>query len=226
MTTPELTTEPTHRITLWGRRNSINVQKALWSLGELNLPYAYVDAGGDAGGLDEPWFRAMNPHGKVPVLKDGEAAIWESNVIVRYLCAAYSSGELCPADAAGRAGCEAWMDWTCAILQPAIGGLFWAFYRTPAAQRNAGQIAALTADCASAIGALDLWLRRRPFIAGETFSMADIPAGVLVYRYFEMEVARPEAPAVQAWRTRLAERAPYREHVMRPFAELSGRLAF
>ena len=169
MTTPD--------ITLWGRRNSINVQKALWTLGELGLPHAHVDAGGDAGGLDEPWFRAMNPHGKVPVLKDGESAIWESNAIVRYLCAAYSQGELAPVAPAARAQADAWMDWTCATLQPAIGGLFWAFYRTPAAQWDTGRIAALTADSAAAIGTLDLWLRRRPFLAGEAFSIADIPAG-------------------------------------------------
>ena len=213
-------------ITLYGRRNSINVQKALWVLGELGLAYAHVDAVGDAGGLDDPAFRAMNPQGKVPVLQDGDAAIWESNVIVRYLCAAYSAGRLCPADPAERAQAEAWMDWTCATLQPAIGGLFWAFYRTPAAQRDAARIAQLTADSAAAVARLDLWLRRRPFVGGEAFSMADIPAGVLVYRYFEMQVARPDAPAVADWRTRLAARAPYREHVMRPFGELYGRLAF
>ena len=213
-------------ITLYGRRNSINVQKVLWTLGELGLAYAHVDAGGDAGGLDEPAFRAMNPHGKVPVLTDGEAAIWESNAIVRYLCAAYAPGRLCPTDAAERAKAEAWMDWTLATLQPAISGLFWAFYRTPAAQRDSARIAELTADCAAAIGALDRWLRRRPFVAGEAFSMADIPAGVLVYRYFELDVARPEAPSVAAWRATLSERAPYREHVMRPFGELFARLAY
>jgi glutathione S-transferase len=213
-------------ITLYGRRNSVNVQKALWALGELGLGYAHVDAGGDAGGLDAPAFRAMNPHGRVPVLKDGEAAIWESNAIVRYLCAAYSPGVLCPAPETERAMADAWMDWTCATLQPALTGLFWAFYRTPAAERNGSRDAQLTADSAAAIGALDLWLRRRPFVAGEAFSMADIPAGTLVYRYFEMDVARPDAPAVAAWRARLAERAPYREHVMRPFGELYGRLAF
>lgn len=216
----------TPKITLWGRRNSINVQKALWALGELGLAYAHVDAGGDAGGLDAPAFRSMNPHGRVPVLKDGEAAIWESNVIVRYLCAAYSPGGLCPADPAERAQAEAWMDWTCATLQPAIGGLFWAGYRTPAAQQDPRRVAQLTADCAAAVGALDAWLRERPFVAGDAFTMADIPAGVLVYRYFELDVARPAAPAVEGWRARLAERAPYREHVMRPFGELFGRLAY
>jgi glutathione S-transferase len=213
-------------ITLYGRRNSINVQKALWTLGELGLAYQHVDAGGDAGGLDEPAFRAMNPHGKVPVLTDGEAAIWESNAIVRYLCAAYAPGRLCPTDAGERAKAEAWMDWTLATLQPAISGLFWAFYRTPAAQRDSARVVQLTADCAAAIGALDLWLRRRPFVAGEGFSMADIPAGVLVYRYFELDVARPDTPSVAAWRATLSERAPYREHVMRPFGELFARLAY
>jgi glutathione S-transferase len=97
-------------ITLWGRRNSVNVQKVLWTLGELGLAFEHVDAGGDAGGLDAPAFRAMNPHGRVPVLKDGETAIWESNTIIRYLCAQYSGGDLCPAGPAARAEAEEWMD--------------------------------------------------------------------------------------------------------------------
>ena len=73
---------------------------------------------------------------------------------------------------------------------------------------------------------LDRWLGRRPFVAGEAFSMADIPAGVLVYRYFELEIDRPDAPAVQAWRRRLAARPAYLRRVMRPFDELFGRVAF
>ena len=86
--------------------------------------YEHIDAGGNAGGLEAPAFLAMNPHGKVPVLRDGEAAIWESNAIVRYLCARYGAGGLCPADAAARAKCDGWMDWTATTLQPAISGLF------------------------------------------------------------------------------------------------------
>ena len=74
-------------ITLWGRRNSVNVQKVLWALDETGLPFEHIDAGGDAGGLADPAFRAMNPHGRVPVLRDGKTAIWESNTIVRYLSA-------------------------------------------------------------------------------------------------------------------------------------------
>jgi glutathione S-transferase len=213
-------------ITLWGRRNSINVQKVLWALGELGLDFEHVDAGGDAGGLDDPAFRAMNPHGRVPVLKDGETAVWESHTIVRYLCATYGHGTLCPAEPPERARTEAWMDWTLATLQPAISGLFWGFYRTPAAQRDRARNRQLTSDCADAICALDAWLGQRLFVAGAAFSMADIPAGTLMYRYFEMEIERPPVPAVEAWRARLAQRAPYAAHVMRPFAELFGRPAY
>ncbi|MGH6971667.1 MAG: glutathione S-transferase family protein, partial [Caulobacteraceae bacterium] len=187
-------------ITLWGRPNSINVQKALWTLDELGLAFEHVDAGGDAGGLDDPAFRAMNPHGKVPVLKDGETAIWESNTIVRYLCAAYGAGALRPTDPKARAACEAWMDWNATILQPAIADFFWGWYRTPAAARDAGRNRQLAADCANAVTALDRWLEKRPFLAGETFSMADIPAGTIVYRYFELAIERPAAPHVQRWR--------------------------
>jgi glutathione S-transferase len=213
-------------ITLWGRRNSINVQKVLWTLGELGLEFEHVDAGGDAGGLDDPAFRAMNPHGRVPVLKDGEAAIWESHAIVRYLCATYAPGTLCSAQPAERAKAEAWMDWTLATLQPAIMGVFWGFYRTPAAERDVARNRLLAADSAKAIRALDAWLAERCFVAGDAFSMADIPAGTLMYRYFEMDIDRPRASAVEAWRARLAGRAPYATHVMRPFGELFGRLAY
>ena len=95
----------------------------LWTLDDVGLTFEQIDAGGDAGGLDDPAFRAMNPHGRVPVLRDGEAAIWESNTIVRHLCAAYASGALCPGAPLQRAQAEAWMDWSLATLQPAIMGL-------------------------------------------------------------------------------------------------------
>lgn len=213
-------------IVLYGRPNSINVQKALWALDELGLAYQHVDAGGDAGGLDTPAFRAMNPHGRVPVLRDGDTAIWESHTIVRYLAAAYGAGRLCPVDPLARAKCEAWMDWTLATLQPAVMGLFWGFYRTPAASRDAALVRRLEQESAAAVASLDHWLSERPFVAGAELTMADIPAGTLMFRYFGMGVATPDAPSVQAWRARLAERAAYRNRVMRPFDELFGRLAF
>ncbi|TCS17404.1 glutathione S-transferase N-terminal domain-containing protein [Caulobacter sp. BK020] len=74
---------------LWGRRSSANVQKVLWLIGELDLPHDLIPAGGGFGGLDDPAFRAMNPHGKVPVIADGAVVVWESHAILRYLAATY-----------------------------------------------------------------------------------------------------------------------------------------
>jgi glutathione S-transferase len=164
----------------------------------------------------------MNPHGRVPVLRDGETAMWESNTIVRYLCGAYSDGRLCPIEAKAKAQTEAWMDWTLATLQPAIMGLFWSFYRAPVSMHDPALIGRFTTESAQAIRMLDAWLETRPFIAGD-FSMADIPAGTLMHRYFNLGIERPTVLAVEAWRKRLAQRAPYQACVMRPFGELFGR---
>jgi glutathione S-transferase len=213
-------------LTLWGRVNSVNVQKALWALDEIGLEYEHVVAGGDAGGLDTPPFRAMNPHGRVPVLKDGETAIWESNTIVGYLCAAYASDRLCPRDSKARAVRQMWMDWELATLQPAVMGLFWGYWRTPEEQRDVRSNAELAAASAAALELLDRELSQRPFVAGDAFGMADIPAGTLMHRCFGMGVTMPDVPFVQAWRKRLAARKPYQRRVMQSFDDLFGRLAY
>ncbi|WP_374569971.1 glutathione S-transferase family protein [Phenylobacterium sp.] len=211
---------------IWGRRNSINVQKVLWAADEIGLDYEHIDAGGDAGGLDEPAFRAMNPHGRVPVIDDGGVVVWESNAIVRYLCARYAEGGLCPAGAVGRAQADQWMDWALADFQRDFMFVFWAWYRMPAAKRNMPAVEATWARVGEHLGLLDRELARRPYLVGEAFTMADIPAGTMLYRLFELELERPEAPHVQAWYARLSERSAYQAHVMRPFGELFGRLAF
>ncbi len=81
---------------LWGRNNSVNVQKAIWCLEELKVPYERFDAGMQYGVVDTPEFRKMNPNGLVPVIEDGATVLWESNAIVRYLAAKYGKGTLWP----------------------------------------------------------------------------------------------------------------------------------
>jgi len=213
-------------LTLWGRTNSFNVQKALWILAELDLPFRHIDAGGAAGKLDTPAYRAMNPHGRVPVLQDGDAAIWESHAIVRYVAAAYGQGALWDADPAVRARADGWMDWSQATLQPDFVALFWGYYRTPPARRDAAAIDAARRRCERHFALLDEHLGRVPYLAGQAFSIGDIPAGALMYRYFEMGVPTPPLPAVRRWYDRLAARPAYAAHVMAPFDDLKGRLAF
>jgi len=214
-------------LTVWGRRSSANVQKVLWLVGELDLPYTHVPAGGDFGGLDDPAFRAMNPHGKVPVIDDGGTVVWESHAILRYLAAAHGGERFWSADPAVRAPVDAWMDWAQTALQPAfLTGVFWGGYRTPEAQRDAGAVARALDRTVACLSQVDRLLTDRPFVGGQALSLADIAIGTHLYRYFELEIDRPDLPRLAAWYDRLTARAAYREHVMVPFGELKGRLAF
>ncbi len=212
---------------IWGRKNSINVQKAMWAVGELGLAHERIDAGGPFGGLDTEDFRAMNPNARVPVIDDDGAVVWESHAIVRYLAAKYGDGSLWLSDPAARAHSDQWMDWTTADLQPAfIGGVFWNFYRTPEPQRNWQAIRQGIARSAILFRMLDRHLADKNFLAGDTLTMGDIAAGAQCYRYFELEIDRPAIPNVEAWYERLQARPAYREHVMVPFDDLRGKLSF
>jgi glutathione S-transferase len=212
---------------VWGRRSSFNVQKVMWLIGELGLPHHHIDAGGQFGGLDDPAFLAMNPHGRVPVIRDGDAVVWESHTILRYLAARYGGARFWSDDAAMRAHVEGWMDWSQTALQPDfLNGVFWGFFRTPAVQRNWPAIRAALSRCEVHFGKLDRLLDGRPFLLGETLSLADITAGTSLYRYFELEIDRPALSQVERWYRALQQRAPFREHVMIPFEELRGRLDY
>jgi glutathione S-transferase len=212
---------------VWGRRSSFNTQKVLWLVGELGLAHEHIPAGGDFGRLDEPAFRALNPHGRVPVIEDGDAVVWESHACLRYLAAKYGRGRLWHDDPADRAVVDGWMDWSQASLQPDfLNGVFWGYYRTPDAQRDWPAINKSLARCARHFRRLDDMLQARGFLLGDQLSLADIPIGTSLYRYFELDTDRPELPNVTRWYQNLQQRAAYREHVMISFAELRGRLDY
>ena len=213
---------------VWGRRNSSNVQKVMWLIGELDLPHEHIPAGGSFGLTQSPEFLAMNPHGRVPAIRDSDGTIvWESHSILRYLAARYGSPRFWSDDAGQRSQADRWMDWSQSTLQPAfLTGVFWGFYRTPEALRNAKSIDESLGRCAQYFQLLDRVLAERPFIAGDSLSLGDIAAGSNLYRYFELDIKRPDVPHVEAWYERLKLRPAYREHVMVPFDELFGRLTF
>jgi glutathione S-transferase len=212
---------------IWGRRSSANVQKVLWLAAELGLDYQHVPVGGSFGGLDEPSFRAMNPHGRIPVLQDGDSAIWESHTILRYLATRYGDGALWPADPLARARMDAWMDWAQTAFQPDfLNGIFWGYFRTPEPQRNWPAIRDSVKRCDRHMARLDAILARHPFLSGDSFSLADIPLGTLLYRYHELDIELPRAPHVETWYGRLQDRPAYGEHVMISFEEMRGRLSF
>ena len=212
-------------ITVWGRLNSINVQKVIWALEETGVAYEHIPLGGKFGGLDDPAYRAMNPNGKVPTLRDGDLTMWESHAIVRYLAAAYGNG-LWLADPTARAIADQWTDWTATTFQPAWIDVFWLFVRTPAAQHDKVAIGKALAASYSAYGILDQRLSASPFLAGDALTYADIVAGVSMYRWMTMEIQRPELPHLAAWYERLKARPAFQKAVCVSYADMVGRLTF
>ncbi len=169
----------------------------------------------------------MNPHGKVPVIDDHGTVVWESHAILRYLAAHYRRGAFWQDAPAERSQSDRWMDWAHTTLQPDfLMGVFWGFYCTPARQRDTAAVRKKIDLCARHFTLLDRQLAGRDFLLGNALTLADIPAGTCLYRYFNLEIERPSVPNVKAWYQRLQDRRAYQQHVMVPFEELYGRLAY
>jgi len=203
---------------LWGRINSINVQKVLWTLAELNVAYERTDAGLQFGVVNEPFYRRMNPNGRVPTIEDDGFVLWESNAIVRYLSAKHGAGTLWSNDPRQRADADRWMDWTTSTVAPALTPVFWGLIRTPPEKRNMASIEAEAEKVGQAFQALEQSLEGRDHVAGKSFTMGDIPLGTFVHRWYALAVKRPKLPRVEAYYERLQERAPYKKHVMLPLS--------
>jgi len=202
-------------IEVHGRRNSLNVQKVMWALGELGLAYRRRDVGGSFGYPDD--YAALNPNPLVPALVDGPVRMWESNACVRYLARSYGDGTLWPADPVELARADQWMDWQATRLGPAFLPAFIQLIRMPGDKRNSQVVETGLESTAALYRLLDRQLGERPFIAGPSFTMGDIPLGPMTYRYFTLDIERPELPNVRAWFERLAAREAFRYHAMIPF---------
>ena len=203
---------------IWGRRTSVNVQKVMWTVGELGLPHERVDLGGEFGGLDTPAYGALNPNRLVPTIDDNGFILWESNASVRHLAQTYGRGSLSPADEQTYARADSWMDWSLTTLYAdIILTCFLQLVRTPAKDRNAAAVEVAARRAGTNLGILDRQLAGRAFIVGDQLSIADIAVGALMYRYFNLALTRPALPNVEAWYDRLGQRAAYRTHVMIDF---------
>jgi glutathione S-transferase len=201
---------------IWGRTNSFNVQKVLWAAAEVGVPHERIDAGGAFGGLDTDSYTALNPNRRIPVVEDGDLALWESNAIVRYLAAKYGSGTLWPEDPGIRSLSDRWMDWQITTLQPLLHVLFWGLVRTAEAERDTTAIGTATEAIKPVWQLLDEHLSCRRFVAGSELTMGDIPLGCAFWRYQNLPIDRPNLPHVQIWFSDLQQRPGYGRHVMVP----------
>jgi glutathione S-transferase len=205
------------KIHIWGRTTSSNVKKVLWLLDELDLPYDRTDAGMAFGVVETPSYKALNPNSRIPTLQEGDFTLWESNSILRYLAMAHGGAAFYPDEPRARASIDRWLDWQLSTLVPAEFPIFWGTIRTPAEKRDLAALPGQVGKVAPLWAILDRRLGAQRFVEGDRFTLADIPLGVFVHRWFANGfIERPVMPALAAWYERLKERPAYRAHVDLP----------
>ena len=196
---------------LFGRKDSVNVQKVMWLLGELGVDYEHTEKGGSFGGLDDDDFRAMTPFARVPVLKDGDFTLSESNAILRYLAVTQDGGEaFYPADPKQRAKIDMWMDFGNVTIFPEFITLFQQVVRVPAKDRRMNIINMANRRFQAATLTVGSQLGDNPWITGENLTLADIAIGTYMYRYYSMPmIKRSKQARTEGWVARLQKREAY-----------------
>jgi glutathione S-transferase len=193
-------------IRLLGRQTSGNVQKVIFLLEELRVPYVREDYGRQFGNTNTDAYRALNPNAKVPTLVDGDVVIWESNTILRYLAAKHSA-QLAGSTPAERALVERWMDWQLAAVNPSYLAVF-KDAKKPAAERSA-DFAAQSAELVAQMKILEGHLAGRSWIALDRFTLAEAALGPIVKRCLEFPIERPDLPELTRWQAAIDSRPAF-----------------
>jgi glutathione S-transferase len=193
-------------IRVLGRQTSGNVQKVLFGLEEMGVPYAREDYGRQFGNTQTPDYLAMNPNAKVPTVIDGDLVIWESHTILRYLAALNAPG-LHGASPAERTHVERWMDWLLASMNTLYVTVFKDSKKDPG-ERAAGFDAA-GKDLAAQMVIADRYIADRPWFAGDAFSLADIAMGPIMARCLGFPIDKPDMPNLARWIGDLEQRPAF-----------------
>jgi glutathione S-transferase len=182
-----------------------------WALEELGLAYEYIELDPKKQEHRAPQYLAVNPHGKVPGLVDGEAAYFESGAILLYLGDTYGVEKgLWPAPSGqARADALCWTVWAMAdfgsyLLQYVYHGL-----DSPISYRPADRSKACAeyngAQFTRALDALQARLQQRDHLLG-SFSLADIAAASWLQLGSPFGIKLDNHPRVADWLARCSER--------------------
>jgi len=191
---------------LLGRKTSGNVQKVLFLLEELKLPYEREDYGRQFNNTQTPDYLRLNPNAKVPTLVDGKLVIWESNTILRYL-AAKAKSPLYPTDPGQRSQVERWMDWQLASLNNPYLAMFREAKLEPA--KRSADFANQQKDLGAQLSILDKAMGK--YVAGDELSIADVCLAPIVYRCLRFGVDLPELANVKRWDAAISAREAFKK---------------
>jgi glutathione S-transferase len=200
-------------VRIYGYGASINVRKVLWACDELGVAAVREDWGGTGRSTSEPSFRAINPLGLVPVIDDNGVVVWESNAIIRYLAASRHRTDLLPAEPAARARVEMWMDWQGSDFNNSWRYAFQALMCKNPQYTDPAAIEESVRTCTKMVSVIDgILAREGPYIAGRTFTVADIAIGLSIHRWRTIAGPDSELPHVHSYYQTLYARPAFRQY--------------
>lgn len=191
-----------------GRTRDLRV---LWALEEMGIPYQVKGMDHPSGELETEAYRALNPFQQIPSIDDEGVAVSESAAILFYL--AKKSGKLLPADARGEAEVMRWC--FAAVSTVELPMIFTDVLRGALgdASKEESLSKANTELAHLRLGALERWMKGREYVAGDSFSIADIlmthvlseiDDAALYAPYPELRRYREQCKARPAWKRTLA----------------------
>ena len=202
---------------VWGRKNANQVIQVLWTLSELGIKYKRHSIGTETADLETEEYKSLNPNSKIPTIRDNGFVMWESHAVIRYLAKKYGFGNLYPKDPQKAALSDQWMTWSTDSFMGTFFPVFWQLVRTEEKHRDYEKIAEMAKQSSEILKILDANLKKNHFVAGDEFTFGDIPLGVLIHKYFVLDIERPSLPGIEAWYKRLSERPAFQQHAMQPF---------
>ncbi len=202
---------------IWGRLNSINVQKVLWLCEDLKIPFERTDAGMQYGVNKTQSYLQLNPNGLVPVIKDNELVLWESHAILRYLSKKHDvTDTLYPKSADQSAKIDQWLDWYNTTAWPVMRPLFWGFIRTKPEERNLQELEKTRVQMSSILKILDNQLKSTPWVTGDHFTIADLPLALIAFRWFNLPIEREDYQHLSRWFKQIELRPGYIKYASAP----------
>lgn len=204
-------------IQLYGRRNSINVQKVSWTLCELNIEFKWHDEHGKFGTVNVENYEKLNPQLIVPTLDYNGTIINQSNSIVRYLYRKHTDVyEISKAEDIAIA--EQWMEFQATDLQLNMTPIFWGLVRNPPEDRDQDLIDKNIILLNKKFEIFDNFLEGHEYILNNSFGMSDIIMGVATYRYNSLPIERPNLVNLQNWYKKISNRNCFKKNILGTFS--------
>ena len=204
-------------IQLYGRRNSINVQKVSWALCELNLEFKWHDEYGKFGKVNVENYEKINPQLIVPTLDHNGSIIKQSNAIVRYLYRKHTDVYEISKDE-DIAIAESWMEFQTTDLQLNMTPIFWGLVRNPPEDRDQELIDKNIILLNKKFEIFDKFLEGHEYILNNKFGMSDIIMGAASYRYLSLPIERPNLLNLKSWYDKISNRDCFKKNILGTFS--------